>query len=180
MTNPIIAPDDYDAIVLAGVRSPGVVTLSGHQREQGWDVQEAKGQTGASTKHNGDKVAQFTATFRLVYDPTAGIDDFADWDETFQPVIESSTSGKTPIALDVYHPDLAACGIKSVVNGGIGGKQHDGKGGATIAVKLLEYRPPKPKSSTGANGSKGGTKDSRIEDKINQLNEELKNGGKKP
>lgn len=181
MTNPIDNPDDFDAIVLAGTRSPGVVSLSGHERGQGWDVQEAKGQTGASTKRNGEKIAQFTAKFRLAYDPTAGIDDLADWD-AFQAVIESSTAGAAPIALDIYHPDLARNGITAVTNGGVGGVEHDGKGGATVTVKFLEYRPPKAKASTGASGSKSKTNKADPNDPIEQARKELEgllNEGKK-
>lgn len=173
--------DEYDTIVLAGVRSPGVVTLSGHERKQDWDIQKPKGQDGGSTKRNGEPVAEFSATFHLVYDPYLDIDDIADWD-TFQDLIESSTNGATPVALDIYHPDLARNRITSVVNGGIGGMEHDGKGGQKVTVKFLEYRPPKKKSSTGANGSKkgNGSAGSGVNDPVQERLDEynkLKNEG---
>lgn len=172
MSNPVVSPDDYDAIVLAGVRSPGVVTLSGHKRGQGWDIQEAKGQDGGSTKHNGKKIGQFTATFALAYDPTAGIDDQDEW-PAFQAVIESTVSGTTPLALDIYHPDLAANDIHAVVKAEVGGMAHDKKGGATISVNFIEYRPAKKKASTGANGSKSKTAQEDPNDPLVQARKEL-------
>lgn len=154
MTTPFKNPELYRAIVLGGVRSPGVVVLSGHDREEDWEIKAAKGQTGASTTRNGQKVAQFTATVHVVdHDPL--VDQFAEL-EKFRATVRSTTAGKTPVALPVEHPDLAAQGITQAVNAGIGGLVHDGKGGASQTFKFLEYKPakkvtggkPKAKSST--------------------------------
>jgi hypothetical protein len=141
------------------MRSPGVVTLSGHDREHSWDIKEAKGQDGASTTRNGEKVCQFTATFSLSDDPLSGTDDYATWD-SFRTMLQGAMRAKAPTAMPVYHPDLAAQNITSVCVASVGGMQHDGKGGATVAVKLLEYRPPKKKavgkpSAKGAKGTSG-------------------------
>ncbi len=143
--------DVYSVIVLGTVRSPGVVTLSGHDRNEDWDIKAAKGQTGASSSLNGRPVGQFTATFYLVSDEPdeSGANDFTRWDE-FQRLIESCTSGPKPIALPIYHPDLARNGFTEVTNGGVSGMKHDGKGGATVVVKFLEYKPPKPKPASKA------------------------------
>lgn len=151
--NPIDHETLYDAIVLGGVRSPGFVTLSGHARSEKWDIKDGDGQDGASTTRKGKKVAQFSASFRLVKDPVLGVDEYAEWD-SFLPTLKSTTASKAPVALDIYHPDLAELGIGSVVIEEIGGKVHDGKGGATVSVKFLEYSPPKPKSGS-PKGSKG-------------------------
>lgn len=136
--------DLYNSITLNGMRSPGVVTLSGHDREHGWDIKEAKGQDGASTTRTGEKVCQFTCTFSLSDDPLSDTDDFAAW-ESFRAMLQFTMRGKVPTAMPIYHPDLAAQNITSVCVASIGGMQHDGKGGATVAVKLIEYRPPKKK-----------------------------------
>ena len=156
MTNPIDHEELYDAIILGGVRSPGLVTLSGHDRNEKWDVKEGNGQGGASTTYKGEQIAQFTASFYLVLDPTQGVDDFAAWEE-FAQVIRSTVAGKKPLALDIYHPDLLANDILSVCKASIGGMVHDGKGGATVAVKFIEYRPPKPKAGSpkGSSGKAG-------------------------
>ena len=153
--NPIDDSDLYDAITLGGFRSPGQVTLSGHDRNEKWDVKDGKGQGGATTTHQGEQVAQFTASFYLVKDDAQGIDDFAAW-EVFVQVIKSTVVGKSPTALDIYHPDLAANDIKAVCKASIGGMVHDGKGGATVAVKFIEYRPPKKKTGS-PNGAGGWT-----------------------
>lgn len=153
MPNPIDNESLYDAIVLAGKRSPGFVTLSGHDRNEKWDVKEADGHGGASTTYKGEQIAQFSASFYLVKDPVLDLDEFAAWD-TFAALIRSTLPKKgLPKALDVYHPDLAANDIKSVCKASIGGMTHDGKGGATVVVKFIEYRPPKKKGGTPA-GSK--------------------------
>jgi hypothetical protein len=143
VSNPFDHSYLYDSIVLDGFTSPGVVTLSGHERAQKWDVKEGSGQDGGTTERKGSPPAQFTATFALVNDPLLG-NQIDGWD-LFQPVIERSTAGADPIALSIEHPDLARLGITAVVNGGIGGLVHDDKGGASVTVKLLEHRPPKPK-----------------------------------
>jgi hypothetical protein len=153
--NPIDDEDLFNAIFLAGVRSPGLVTLSGHDRDQNWDIKKADGQGGASTDWKGEEIAQFQASFYLLVDPVQGVDEFAEWDD-FADVIRSSLPSTGTIkALDIYHPDLARNDIKSVSQAKIGGLTHDGKGGATVVVKFLEYRPPKKKGGS-PNGSKSG------------------------
>lgn len=139
----------YDSLLAAGVRSPGKVTLSGHDRVIAWDVKEGPGQSGASMTRKGAKPVEFTATFYLVADEAQGIDQVADW-QAFQQVIESTVAGPKPKPVDIYHPDLAARGITSVVLSSLGGVVHDGKGGQTITVKLIEYFPPKPAGGTAA------------------------------
>lgn len=143
MPNPIDHEFLYDRLELGGFLSPGLVTLSGHDRKQTWDVKNADGVHGASTTYKGEQVAQFRASFYLVKDPVLDLDEFALW-EDFAKVIRSSLpkNGK-PKALKIYHPDLAANDIKSVSQASIGGMAHDGKGGATVVVEFLEYRPPK-------------------------------------
>jgi len=157
MPNPIDNETLYDSILLANVRSPGQVTLSGHDRNQKWDVKDADGSGGASTTYKGEQIAQFTASFYLVKDPVLDLDEFAEW-ATFAAIIRSSlpNSGK-PKALDIYHPDLAANDIKSVCQASIGGMVHDGKGGATVAVKFIEFRPAKKKGGAPS-GSKSNPK----------------------
>ena len=159
--NPHEYSELYDSILLAGVLSPGVVKLSGHKRSEKWDVKDGDGQDGASTTRKGRVPTAFTATFALVVDPAAGVDEFVEWDG-FLEVLRTPVSGKDPKALDIYHPDLAELEITSVVVQDIGGKVHDGKGGATVTVTFLPYSPPKKKPAanpSGSKGSKGGKED---------------------
>lgn len=143
---PAFADDLFAGILLGTEFSPGVVTLSGHDDWENWKVQKAKGNVGATTKLQGKNVRQFQASFYLVQsseDEPGG--DVTRWEETFRPLIESTTNGPEPKALGIYHPDLAAAGITEVTSGGISAAKHDGVGGVTYVVRFLEYRPPKPK-----------------------------------
>lgn len=174
MPNPYENPELFDSIVLAGVSSPGVVTLSGHDRVIGWDIKKGTGQTGATTTRTSEDPIEFTCTFYLVKDDSLGIDDFAAWD-SFATLIRSTVAGKKPKALDIYHPDLAANDIKSVVLKSFGGVVHDRKGGQTIAVKLLEYRPPKPKGGTPTGSKvKKADPDQAALDELKKLTDEYK------
>lgn len=151
--------DDLDFIVLGNLYpSPGLVTLSGHDRYKNWDIQAAKGTTGASSQLNGDPIGQFTATFYLAHDRfnEDGTNDFDLW-EDFQRLIESMTAGPTPTALPIYHPALARNRFTEVSSGGISGMTYDGKGGATVSVKFIEYKPPKPKAAAGAKAKPAGS-----------------------
>ena len=159
--NPLDNPDLFDVIELAGVESPGVVKLSGHDDKTTWDVKSGSGLKGASLTRKGTPPPEFTATFFL-----ADTDDFNDW-PAFRDAINSSVTGTTK-ALDIYHPDLAANGIHSVVKGTIGGTVHDGKGGQTIVVKFQVYAPP-----VKAAGSPSGSKSKPANDPNAAANAEL-------
>lgn len=145
--NPNVDEDLYKSIIIGGMFSPGQVTLSGHDRKIDWDVKAASGQQGASTTLKGIPLIEFTAAFYLADD-----EDFNAW-PAFQAHVESTINGAAPVAMDCYHPDLAANKITSVVLSHMGGVVHDKKGGQTITVKFQEYKPPKPKGGS-PNGSK--------------------------
>lgn len=140
MPNPIDQEDLYDAIVLDGKRSPGRVTLSGHNRKVVWNIWQGYSLNGATISLKQIPPIEFTASFYLVKDVAQGLDDYALWD-VFRKVIDSTLVGRTPKAVSIYHPDLAANDVKNVVKAEIGGMVHDGRGGATVAVKFQEYRP---------------------------------------
>lgn len=158
MPSPFDFPDLYSCIVLGGMKSPGVVTITGHDRKIGWDVKKGPGQSGASTTRTSEDPVEFTCSFYLVRDASRGVDDFERWDE-FATLVYSTIAGQTPKALDIYHPNLAENDIKSVVLSSFGGAVHDGKGGVTYAIKFLEYRPAKSKGgSPNGSSTKGNTK----------------------
>ena len=144
-----MSDDPRDYLILGTTRSPGRLRLRGHDRQRDWDVQKAKGQTGASSALNGEPIGEFEAIWDLVVGDGGDVDELPDW-ESFQRVLESLTSGPEPTALPVYHPDLARNRYTEVSVAMIGGLVHDGKGGAQVVVKFIEYRPPKPKPAAGA------------------------------
>lgn len=145
--------DLYNVIMLGGTTSPGQVTLSGHDRKVDWDVKTGPFLTGATTTVKAIPPIEFTCSFYMLRDPAQGIDDFANW-PAFQQIIDSTVAGRTPKALDIYHPDLAANGITSVCKASVGGPKYDLKGGITIEVKFQEYKPPRKQGGT----PKGSTK----------------------
>jgi len=131
-------PELYATIRLGDTTSPGRVTLSGHDRKKEWDVQRAKGATGASNKLNGDPLGTFSATFE--FDER----DEESWN-TFQRTAESTVNGTTPVALPIFHPDLARQKITKVTLASMGGVVRDDKGLCKVKVDFIEYSPPKPK-----------------------------------
>ena len=156
MSRPYDSDDALSVIVLGTTRSPGVVTLSGHDAPKKWDVKAAKGTTGASMTLGGDEPRKFSASFYLADDSNPRdidldvVDQFAAWD-AFQRLVESMTpKGGAPFALPIYHPDLARVGITEVTSAGVHGMTHDGRGGSTVVVDFIEYKPPKPKKTSGA------------------------------
>jgi hypothetical protein len=154
--NPVDFADEY-VLIVAGTTAPGVVEILEADDEDSYDDKEASGQEGASTTYQGRKLRGFKSRHSLVVDPVLGLDEISDW-EVFCELLRSSVAGTTPVALDVWHPDLAVQGITSATKRKVGALKHDGKGGATGEVTWKEYQPPKPKTPAGTSGSKSNTK----------------------
>jgi hypothetical protein len=154
MTTPadrVLDLDDLDHILLSNVRSPGVCKLNGFGLKPKWDVKDADGQTGASSSLKGMSIRQGSIDFFLGNDGDGSVNDFAAW-EDFERLIYSSVSGTTPVALQIYHPDLARANLTAVCLGpeGVSLPMYDGRGGATYSVSFIEYKPPKPKKTAKA------------------------------
>lgn len=148
MINPLDHEEAYNHVILAGVRSPGILTaISGHDRKIGWDIKKGPGQSGASMTRTSEDPVAFTLEFFL-----ADREDFDAW-PAFLGLVDSTVSGPSPKALDIYHPDLVEQRIASVVKDTSFGTEHDGKGGQIKRIKLIEYKPPKAKG-----GSPSGSK----------------------
>lgn len=152
-SSPYSNDEALSKIRLGTTLSPGVVTLSGHDAPKNWDIKQATGYVGATTTLHGDNIRQFEASFYLVADEWGdGPDDFEAWD-AFRKIIDSCVNGPKPKALPIYHPDLAEQGITEVTSGGVMGAVHDGKGGKTIKVKFLQYKPKKKKKAAPPAGA---------------------------
>lgn len=155
---PLENADALNVIVLGTVTSPGVVTISGHDRNENWDKQKAKGSAGATNKLNGADPAEFTCSFYLAGDGYGSefekSNDFDQWEE-FQKLIDSLTSGPQALALSIYHPALARQKISEVSKSSVGGMTYDKLGGATVVVKFIEFKPAKPKPVVAATGKPG-------------------------
>lgn len=141
MSAPFIAPHYF----LGNAISPGTIeAISGHDAPDNWDVQAPKGSTGAATKLNGRGVRRPQITIYLAGGYDGEPDDFADW-QAHARLLDSLTSGPTPRALPIYHPDLAASKITEVTRANVSGLVYDGTGGARVTVEFIEYKPPRPK-----------------------------------
>jgi len=152
--NPHMFPDLYKSIFVgvgaSAMRSPGVVTLSGHDRTQEWEKNKAKGQKGSSSVHNGSPIGEFQASFFL-----ANEEDQAEW-PAFKAKLESTINGEKTFALPCFHPDLGENGYTEISLSSMGGRVWDKTGGCIILVKLIEFKPPKPRSSSTATAKPSG------------------------
>lgn len=149
--NPVDLWALYDFVMLCSQQSPGIAKLSGFKRAQKWDVKDGDGQDGATTTLKGDVIAKGTITLQLWADES-GYDAFADYDE-WRKIFVASIGNKSK-GLDIYHPDLARLDIKAISIEAEGQLEHDGKGGATVKIDILEFKPPKPKPAQTPDGSK--------------------------
>lgn len=152
--SPHTHPEIFKSLIIDAVETPGVVTLSDFAFEHGWEEQTPKGSSGAHIINRGRKLGRFTASFYLV-----DVEEIDAW-EAFQRTLTASVEGPKPRALFITHPDLLRQRVIDFVVTSIGGMQHDGKGGATVVCKFLEYRPPKPKPAAkpqAAGGVRRGT-----------------------
>jgi hypothetical protein len=133
MISPHNDEQGWNTITLVDHVSPGVVTLSGHDRKPKWDIQAASGQKGATMALTSpSEPGAFDADFYL-----ADQDEFDAWD-SFQALIESSIAVDPPTGLDIYHP------------------RPDGKGGGRIKVHFKEHLPKTEAPTKTASGSKSG------------------------
>jgi hypothetical protein len=146
----------YSKLDVAGVKSPGVVTLSGHAITEDFDVTKGKGSDGATTTRQGRAPAEFTSSHYLVNDPTNPIsgNEHSEWNDFVKLLQKYMTDGESPGAVDLFHPDLAVLRIASATPKKIAGLAYDGKGGATGTVAWIQYLPPKPKPASSAKSSK--------------------------
>jgi hypothetical protein len=153
--DPVSNPSAYDKIILAGKESPGRAKLNFPTRDEGWEKQESKGEEGGETVPNGPKLIDFEVELYLWKERMRGIDHFARW-EAWKPLLLKPVAKGARRALDIYHPQLDGLGITSVVVGTWTEPQPDGKGGGTVKLKFIQYKPSKPKSTKKPSGSVAG------------------------
>lgn len=146
--NPIVFPALYDAVIIGGIVSPGKATVAGFARAYEWDVKKGKGSSGATITAQGEAPAKGTITLTLWeggFGPD-GRDHFAEWDAMRQ--LLAQPSGKTITAHDIFHPYLQDVGVTSIVVEELGTVEPKGGGLYEVAIKALEYKPPKKTGGT--------------------------------
>lgn len=158
--NPVDHPEIFETITLAGVTWSGTATITGLTYEASWDVQEAKGTSGATATLTSPHVlAKPSVRFDIVCDPSLGIDQFTEWYETWVPLLKSCIAGATPVGLLISHPDAQALDVSSVLVSKIGqvDRDPDDYGHGTADVAFIQFAPAKKKATKSAGGSKGKT-----------------------
>lgn len=142
--NPLIYPDAYNTLTIAGVATPGVVEITGADRAYNWDTKQTAGAQGSTSTYRGWKVSEgIKAKFRF-WTP----DQIAAFEQTVRPVITIDATKTAPKPLDVSHPILTVNDIFSVFVTSIGQYIHEGGQLYSLTVDLSEYRLPKKTNVT--------------------------------
>lgn len=181
-SNPLVNPEAFDVIVVAGVVNPGIVKVTGAERVFDWDVKDAPGSQGSTITYRGWKPTE-SIQLRFELWTQAQITEFFT---TFVPLFYYDASKSAPKPVDVFHPILNANQINSVVTKKIGPLVLEDKQLYSCTIEVLEYRPaPKknatttPKSSTGTDPSKAAAKPT-VEDEQDRQITALMEQAKKP
>ena len=134
---PLREPVDF--IRLAGRESPGIATVTGASSPRRWDVRKGYALSGATTVFRGMDVAKFKVALRLYSEE--------DWDawHSWKELVQRPPSGTRPRALDIWHPVLEDCGIKSAVVENVSQpEQTTADGEWTITIDFIEHRARQP------------------------------------
>ncbi len=142
--NPLVSPEQFDYLNVAGTISPGVCKLEGGNRKYKWDVKDAPGTQGATETYRGWKVGD-PIKFKFQLWTPAQIDEFFG---TFLPLLEYDATKTNPKPVNVLYPVLAANGITNLVTDDIGPLVHEGNQLWSVSVAFLEYRPAPKKNAT--------------------------------
>lgn len=166
----LAAPDPDDVIVVASVTSPGIAEISDSAgRVFKWDKKEAKGSSGATLTYQGEDLATFDVTFSF-WDWATQKDDW----EAFRKVLEASADAKRPTGIDIYHSELDAIGIRSVVVTKLGKVKRRSDGLRTVVVSFSQYRAPSKAGGT-PNGSKANAAAGKKAEPVDPVDAEIDN-----
>lgn len=134
-----------DAVVIGNDAFPGKATVSGLNGPRGWEVRKGYGQSGATVVPTGDELSTFSILFEI-WDPLDALNFYRLAAKYFDRSVKLAPGGKTPLALAIFHPVLAAppFRISAVVVKDVTGFEQDDLGLWTCNVSFLQYRKPKP------------------------------------
>lgn len=156
IVNPLVAPDLWDKLQVAGVENPGLFVLAGGgNRSYSWDVKEAQGGQGGFVTYKGWALSDgIKARFKFW---TAA--QIAAFYTGFMPLLQYDATKQEPKPVAVYHPALYANGITSVVVKDISPLTDEGAQLWYVEVELVEFAPPPKKNATstpkGTSGNSG-------------------------
>jgi hypothetical protein len=153
--NPLVSPEQFDFLNVAGTISPGVCKLEGSSRPYKWDIKDAPGSQGASETYRGWRPSE-GIKFKFRFWTAAQIDEFFG---TFLPLLQYDATKSSPKPVNVLHPVLAANGITNLVTKEIGPLIDEGNQLWSVAVEFIEFRPaPKKNATSTPNGTNINTK----------------------
>lgn len=142
--NPLVSPEQFDFLNVAGTISPGVCKLEGSSRPYKWDVKDAPGSQGATETYRGWRPSE-GIKFKFLMWTAAQIDEFFG---TFVPLLQYDATKSNPKPINVLHPVLAANGITNIVTKEIGPLVDSGSQLWSVTVEFIEYRPAPKKNAT--------------------------------
>lgn len=145
IVNPLVAPDLWDKIQVAGVENPGLFVLAGGgSRQYSWDLKEPQGGQGGFATYKGWALSDgIKAKFKL-WTP----EQIALFYSTFLPLLQYDATKQEPKPVAVYHPALYANGITSVIVKDIGPLTDEGAQMWVVDVEMAEFAPPPKKNAT--------------------------------
>lgn len=136
-----------DYLVLDGIRSPGVVTVSGGALKRQWDKRKGYGTTGATLVYTGDDLSDFDATFTFWQWDDGQRDEWLAFAKAVLVKPPTAKGAKTvsPKAQRIEYWQLndPPVSITSVVVVDVGQPDtSDETGLVTVKVKFSQYRAP--------------------------------------
>jgi len=177
---PGAVPEYYDAIIAAGLPSPGVVRVQDVAREYTWDVKQAPGAAGENMTFKGIKNVVFSLEFQLL-----GDDQLQAW-EAWVSLWDFDPTKTAPTPLTVSHPLLEERGVTVVAAKKIYAPRQARPGDNLWIAKIeaTEWRPPpkanvsgspkNAKNGAGESASGGPPAETARQREIRQLTEEFK------
>lgn len=152
----------YDQVVVNnGDVAPGLANLMIHNGlAYKWDARGGKtaGQVGANLSYGGRELAQWSVVFELFPEETNGvletneqvIERWTQWIQKYR-YADQRIKGKDVKALHMYHPKLAAMGLRQCVITQEGDLQLEKQTGAIVVqVDFLEFRAVKEAKAKAA------------------------------
>lgn len=143
--NPLVLPEQYDFLNVAGVLSPGVFKLEGGTRPYKWDIKDAAGTQGATETYRGLRPSE-NIKGKFLFLTAAQIDEFFN---VFVQLLHYDATKTAPKPINVLHPVLAANGITDLIVQEVGPLTHEDDHQLwSVTVEFAEYLPAQKKNAT--------------------------------
>lgn len=149
--DPFTNPQDWDYVIIGGVKSPGICKVSGFSRKNEWDLKKGKGTIGATLTFVGKPPAKGKIVWQIWTS-----EQYESW-ISFRQLLKYDPTKKSVTAIDIYYPSLDDIDIHSVVCEDLGQLEHQGNQLYTIEAEFIEYFPPPKKSAVSTPGGSKST-----------------------